>query len=286
MKRVLCLSECCLDVVFAGLPKLPEGSEEIWSKDFAIRAGGGANTAVTLAGQGVPVRYLTSYAADLPGQLIERALLSAGVTPVLPERRPERTAVSAVLSTAKDRAFASFSGEGGAGFDRNLLRQELAQTDIVHSFFGYAADLDLFSLCQKHGAALSLDFSWDDAARGNEIDRLSACDYVKMNADEAIRFTGQRSAEASLRLLASLVRGAAVITLGKEGSIGLRHGDTQILHQPARTEGVVRDSCGAGDAFAAGLLTALARGEALEDGLSRGAALAAHALTLLGGNDA
>ena len=285
MKRILCLSECCLDVVFAGLPGLPAGGEEVWCSDFAFRAGGGANTAIMLAGQGVPVRFLTAYAADLSGSLIEKVLLSAGITPVLPEKRPLQTAVSAVLGTEKDRSFASFAGDG-ARFDRTQILRELGQADILHSFFGYAADLDLFTLCQESGTLLSLDFSWNDAERRGDISLLSACDLVKMNEDEARRFTGCSSAEDALILLASLVRKAAVITLGEGGSIGMRHGEEKILRQPALKPKVFRDSCGAGDAFAAGLLTALALNESLENGLSRGAALAAYALSLTGGNGA
>ena len=286
MKRVLCLSECCLDVVFTGLPKLPADGEEVWSSGFAVRAGGGANTPITLAGQGVPVRYLTAYAEDLPGQLIEKALLSAGITPVLSHRRPARTAVSAVLSTSDDRAFASFGGDGSPGFDKVQTAREVREADIVHSYFGYAADLDLFGLCRDSGVLLSLDLSRSDAARGDEATLLSACDLVKMNADEAARFTGCTRPEDALRILASLVRGAAVITLGKDGSIALRHEEETILRQPAVSAGTILDACGAGDAFAAGLLAALAREESLESGLARGAKLAAHALTLTGGNDA
>ena len=98
------------------------------------------------------------------------------------------------------------------------------------------------------------------------------------NRDEAAVLTGIADPAAAARALAAHAE-EVVVTLGAEGA--LWSDGAAVVHVPAFP--VVRaDSTGAGDAFAAGLLSARADGAAPADALRSGCALAARAVARVG----
>jgi sugar/nucleoside kinase (ribokinase family) len=100
-----------------------------------------------------------------------------------------------------------------------------------------------------------------DAARLNSIPQQAS--VVLANEDAARRLTGE-SAEAAARVIAR-GRRLACVTLGARGAVAVREG--HVARATPETN-APEDVFGAGDAFAAGLLVALARGEGLEDALA------------------
>ena len=116
-----------------------------------------------------------------------------------------------------------------------------------------------------------------DAARLTSIPQQAS--VVLANEAAAQRLTGEHAEEAAQLLARG--RRLACVTLGARGAIAVREGHIERAAPPTNTP---EDAFGAGDAFAAGLLVALARGDALGDALAaacRCGALAAggrHAL--------
>jgi ribokinase len=100
-----------------------------------------------------------------------------------------------------------------------------------------------------------------DAARLTSIPREAS--VVLANEAAARRLTGE-PAEEAVRLLAH-GRRLACVTLGARGAVAVREGHVE--HATPATS-APEDAFGAGDAFAAGLLVALARGEELGDALA------------------
>lgn len=285
MKKVLCIAESCCDLIFGGLPALPEEGQEIYGDSFAVRPGGGANTPINLAKLGAPVTFLTRLGDDDMGREILAQLEISGVrvTGDIGEAGT-RTAVSAVLSTRRDRGFASYAGTQGEFFSESRLEQEIGRADIVHTYAGYCNSYPIAALCQKHGTELSLDVSWLDAeSREATSAIIQACDYVKVNEDEAWQLTGESCPEQALRVLAGLARKSAVVTLGAKGSIGMERGG-EIIRQGILSAGAFRDSCGAGDAYAAGMLFGLSGSRPLSECMRLGAELSGQCVTWLGGN--
>jgi fructokinase len=84
-------------------------------------------------------------------------------------------------------------------------------------------------------------------------------DFVFANHDEALELTGTDSTHDAMRELRKLCDGAA-ITLGGRGALVSR-GEEQVYLDPYPVHPV--DTTGAGDAFAAGFLYALAQGQSL-----------------------
>ena len=113
-----------------------------------------------------------------------------------------------------------------------------------------------------------------DAARLTSIPHEAS--VVLANEAAAQRLTGE-PAEAAAQLLAR-GRRLACVTLGARGAIAVRNGHVE---RATPETSAADDAFGAGDAFAAGLLVALARGDALRDALA--AACRCGALAAAGG---
>lgn len=291
MKKILCIAECCCDLIFAGLPRIPALGEEVYGDAFAIKPGGGANTPISLGRLGAPVTLLTRIGNDDMGKVILEGLIAAHVTAAGSVRTPGiRTPVSAVLSTRQDRCFASYGGTGGAPFPEELLEAAIREADIVHTYLGYCFTYPIAELCREYGRELSLDVSWcdtEDPARAGAV--LRDCSWLKVNADEALRLTGCDTPERALAALASEVRLGAVVTLGGDGCIGMRGRlfpeERTVYRFGAVSCGEFRDACGAGDNFAAGMLYGLAGCRTLPQCMELGSRLAGLSVTWYGGND-
>lgn len=282
LKRVLCIAESCCDLVFGGLPKFPGQGEELYGEHFSVQAGGGANTPIRLARLKVPTFFWTAFGTDFAGEVVRKELRTAGVKLVSGIHPDAKTPVSAVLSTDKDRAFASVAGSGPLISDLSALRKAIAKADIVHTYLGYCRVYPIAEYCREHEKILSVDSSFLEARDETTDGLISLCDYWKGNEQEAMRITNTDLPETAIQKLAGIVRRGAVITLGEKGSIGCERGG-EIIRQPAVVCGPFRDSCGAGDAYAAGFLSGIANGESFRDCMKHGAAEAGMCVTQFGG---
>lgn len=173
MKKLLCIAESCCDMIFGGLPRVPEPGREVYCREFEIKAGGGANTPMMLGRLGAPVRFLTRLGKDLPGRLVWEDLEACGVE-IAGTGMAEgvRTGVSAVLSTSRDRCFASYAGSAGAFFTPKQLEEEISRADIVHTYLGYCLTYPIARLCRRYDRILSLDVSWCDSPAGRKHGRF------------------------------------------------------------------------------------------------------------------
>lgn len=274
------------DVVVAGLVYLevhipeeaslthPEPGRELFVPALPVRQGGALNVASVLAALGTPVRLATPVPSGPSGRLL-RAVTEDLDLPLIPLPATRDGSVSVVIHQRGDRAFLS-----SADFAALEQVAELPAADWVH-VPGLAEARALWpalSLARRRGSKLSLNLSWDPLG----LERLRgpaplACDLVVMNEVEAEALAGGPR-PAIERLSPQTER--VVVTLGAGGAIGRFHG--RDLEVPAREVQVV-DPTGAGDAFCAGLLSALSRGLSAELAMSWGHQAAAHVLNLYGG---
>ena len=103
---------------------------------------------------------------------------------------------------------------------------------------------------------------------------IGRVDLLLPNAHEAAVLSGLADPAAAARALAAHAD-EVVVTLGREGALW---SDGRTVEHVAAVPARVVDTTGAGDAFAAGLLAARARGARRRDALEAGAALAAQAV--------
>jgi sugar/nucleoside kinase (ribokinase family) len=227
--------------------------------------GNAANTSITLARVGVPVRTVGAVGSDDHGRFVLDALHHAGVDTNAVEILDEPTA-STVGLVASDgrRMFLHRPGVSAVRFaapiefDAKLIdgmgHYHLASLFILPNFRPHAAES--LEGARAAGLTTSLDTNWDP--RGEWLDALGPClpglDFLFMNEDEA-RMVGLSPAEILARGVRTLV-----LKLGPRGCIVYAPGFE--ASAPA-FDVPVKDTTGAGDCFAAGFLAAWLRGAEL-----------------------
>ena len=127
--------------------------------------------------------------------------------------------------------------------------------------------------------SVSVDPSSSALLSGEFLEWADGADLLLPNASEAHALTGDSDPERAARSLAERF-GEVVVTLGPGGALWT-DGDA-VLRAAAEPVSEVVDSTGAGDAFAAGLLTARAAGMSTAEQLAAGCRLAARAVTQIG----
>jgi ribokinase len=104
---------------------------------------------------------------------------------------------------------------------------------------------------------------------------VAGADVLLPNDEEAAALSGERDPERAGRALAQRVP-EVVVTLGAAGALWTDGHD--LCRVGAVAAGGVVDTTGAGDAFAAGLVSARLRGAGPEEALAAGCRLAARAV--------
>ncbi|MFN2321549.1 MAG: carbohydrate kinase family protein [Trueperaceae bacterium] len=293
-RRVLVVGPTYADLVFGGLERLPVWGEEVFASSFRVTAGGSAITAIALARLGHRVALVADLGDDVLGAAVRRVLDEEGIDATFASGRAGATTpVTAVMSGARDRAFATYLGAGRAASD---LAAALRTTDAEHvhvaGFPAVLADPDVVASARAAGAQVSFDPGWDERALGDARVRAvaRAVDVLLPNRMEAARLVAtapgaaadDASAEALLgRLAAERATGVTVVKDGAAGAWACGP-DGAAQHVAAPVVDAV-DPTGAGDVFDAGFLDAWWAGLPLDACLARGAWCGARATTAYGG---
>jgi sugar/nucleoside kinase (ribokinase family) len=252
---VVCAGVVYLDMTFAGLSQVPQPGEEHWARDLVLTPGGVANTAVGLARLGLRTAVVSGIGRDLAGQYLRAMLESEQVDCRGPET--DRSAVTAVLPIATDRALVSHQPDDVANLDALAGLRTRAVVVLVDQL----AELPRLSGTRVY--AVTSHAQVHAAAEGTPL-RLDGCHAVITNEAEALALTGESDAPSAARALSRSVE-AAVVTLGARGALGGSRG--QVVHVAAPVVDV-RDATGAGDLFAAAYVWADLAGYALDERLN------------------
>ena len=71
-----------VDLLFEGMPRIPNEGEELFARGFSLQMGGGVPaTLLNLSGLGVPVRILTGLGEDMFSEFARRKFDEFGATP-------------------------------------------------------------------------------------------------------------------------------------------------------------------------------------------------------------
>jgi sugar/nucleoside kinase (ribokinase family) len=251
------LGEAFEDLVFLDLPRLPRPGEEIKTNRFRRTPGGGAViTAVAASRLGVRCRVASGLgegAVDLlQGEGIEVRNLRRGSEP---------PALTAALSTRRDRSFVTFNGVNDR-LEPRLAAAARKETARHLHFAFYPQDsrrwAKLLAGARRRGISTSWDFGWNEGlVRDPGFPGLvEALDYVFFNEMEATYYARRRRLERAIEHWRGGARNA-IVKLGPRGSRWVA--DSVDLGVPPPRAQVV-DTTGAGDAFNGGFLAALLAG--------------------------
>ncbi len=231
----------------------------------AIRSrggGAGANVAAHLARLGMPVTQVGCIGDDAAGAGLTAELRAAGVDLAL--RTVPGAATGTIVSLVEPGGQRSMLADRGANL---ALRPDDVPATVPGGHLhlsGYtllddgprAAGLAALAAAAAAGCTVSLDPASTGPLIRYGVDRwladTAAATLLLPNADEARLLTGCSDVADAARTLAGRHRVVAV-SLGADGALWAS-GDV-LVHRPAHPTEVV-DTTGAGDAFAAGLLSA------------------------------
>jgi 2-dehydro-3-deoxygluconokinase len=289
----------CLGEALALVPALPEPGTPVPGP--AQLAGAEANVAAGLAGAGVAAAWAGRFGRDELGAFLHAELQRRGVDVAAVEIDPERPTgcyakVTEADAAGEPRSRMSYRRAGSAAsamtpafLDRPALRDRLATAQVIHTS-GITAALSDSCAALVHeltgrprSGLLSFDVNWREQMwPGGDPGVVAAladrADLVLVGGDEAERVFGTDD-PAHLRRLLPHPRWLVVKDGARRALAVDRTG--AVIDQPALRVEVV-EPVGAGDAFAAGLLTGLVRGEPLARCLRRGHLHAAAVLTVTG----
>lgn len=270
---------------------LPRSGETLNGRTFFQGAGGkGANQAVAVARLGARAAMIGAVGADERGEALVAQLQAEGVDTRFVRAVPDAVTgvalihvdergekqIMAVLG-ANDRPTAPDVVEACRSLApaRVLLTQFELPLEPVAAALRWARETGVCTVLDPAPA-----IAVPDAV-------LSLVDFIKPNAREAEVLTGTvvndraTARRAAEQLLARGVRVVAV-QAGDEGNLLVwRDGEQWLPRLPVRSV----DATGAGDAFAAALAVAVARGASIEEAGRLANAAAAHATTKLGAQE-
>lgn len=282
MADLVCVGESFEDLIFAGLDRLPRLGEELRTTSFVRTFGGGATiTAVAAARLGVATRIVSALSEGACSRL-----RAEGVQLTNLRKRDELHAITAALSTPKDRAFVTFDGVNAVLGPRLVSALGKVQARIIHLALCPRDIVPLARALQavrERGTLVSLDFGYDlNLARDPDLLRLIAqADFLLINEDEAKLYSRRRS----LALAESFWKEHARNTVIKLGAMGSRWISPKgTLAEPAPKARAL-DTTGAGDAFNAGFLAGLLSGLPARRALRLGNTVGSRSTRAVGGLD-
>lgn len=278
--KLLCAGEAFEDLVFFALDRLPNLGEEVKTDHFTATVGGGAViTAVHAARLGMNTGILSALGDAAVARLEDERV---SVTNLLKPREPH--AITAALSTDRDRAFVTFNGVNAKLEARLATALPKAAATHLHLCFcprDCARWTRLVARARRRGVTTSWDFGWNERLAGDRglrglIDEL---DFVFVNELEAALYSGAAGLAAAMPHW----RQRRAITIVKQGAKGATWvAPDRDIHFPAPRVKVV-DTTGAGDAFNAGFLVAWMRGQTPAQCLAAGNRIGAASTQKAGG---
>ncbi|MEW1589252.1 PfkB family carbohydrate kinase [Micromonospora vinacea] len=289
--RMVVVGDVITDVVAVLSGPLAAGSDT--GAEISLGGGGqAANTAAWVAAQRVDVTLVGAVGDDAAGRDRVAELDRAGVDCAIERVEGAPTGTVIVLAADDERTMVSQRGANLRLSAAHVERALAAAPDAGHLHLSAytlldaesrGAGLRALAAARERGLTISVD-----AASAAPLRRVGAAaflswvrdiDLLLVNADEATVLAGGLDPAAQGRALSATAR-RVVVKRGAAGAVWVDR-TTPVCVAPARRVAVV-DVTGAGDAFAAGLLTAWLGGATPTAALSRATDLGALAVSTAG----
>ncbi len=286
MSRIAVVGDVMVDVVVRLAAPLAQASDS--PARIMFRGGGSAaNTAAWLAEAGADVALVGRVGDDDRGRSAVEELRAGGVDTRVAVDPDLPTGTCLVLTgPGGERTMAPDAGANDALNEGDLPAELLGEGRHLH-VSGYSllragsrpAARDAMGLASRSGMTVSVDPSSSALLSADFFEHAEGAGLLLPNASEAHALTGHSDPEAAARELAGRF-GEVVVTLGRGGALWTN--GEEVLRAAAEPVDAVVDTTGAGDAFAAGFLTARANGSSTAEALAAGCRLAARAVRKTG----
>jgi sugar/nucleoside kinase (ribokinase family) len=259
-----------VDLLVSPVDDLPRPGGASFVEELEMRAGGaGANVGFAFSEIGMPVRLIGCVGGDRLGEWMIERLEVVGLDTDILTVPGESTGLTVVFEGPKrDRTFITYLGVN-ADWDLSMIDRDALLVDnlLLCDYFCApqlqgAAARELLGRARGAGATTFFDTAWDpggwpESTRDELLELLGYVDVFLPNEAEARAITGLSGPiEESARLLQSASGGWVVVKLGARGCLAVGPGEVELRVAAPGIQAA--DSTGAGDAFNAGLIAALA----------------------------
>ena len=268
------------DVVMSPVTDLPPSGGTLLADQMSVRVGGaGANAALAAAEAGMDARLIGCVGEDHLGDWMRAQLGAAGLADELVVVPGEASGLTVALeSPERDRTFITYLGvnarwEPAMIPDDALTCENLLLCDyFVAPLLRGDAARRLLDAARARGGRTFFDTTWDpdgfsSQSRNEVLGLLPSVDVFLPNEVEACAIAGEGDdAAVAARALQSVSGAWVVVKLGPRGCLAVGPDGAELaVAAPAMA---VADTTGAGDAFNAGLVDALARGAGWQEALT------------------
>lgn len=271
MFRALSIGILVADIVGKPIDSLPEKGELELLNELQLHTGGCAlNTGIALSKLGIKTEVIGMVGKDILGDFIINRLKAKGIGTVNIKRTSKSTSVTMVMvSEAGERSFFHYIGANGELTTRDIDDKALKRADCIHiggTFlmpkFDGADTRKVLKKAKELGKITSLDTAWNPTGRW--LKAIGPClpfiDYFLPSIEEAKEITGEEKPGKIADFL--LQRGIGTVVL-KMGGQGCYVKDRREEIRLTGLEVKVKDTTGAGDAFAGGFLLGMLKGYGL-----------------------
>jgi ribokinase len=291
---VVALGDVNVDLI-AHLTSFPAKGEDAFADTTEIHFGGSAaNTAVALARMGITTRLVARVGYDSWAKQAERFLELEGVDLAALQRDPRvMTGLMYVIVTPDgERTILGHRGANAHTDPAQIDEAQICGARHLH-LSGYAllaepqrsAALQALDIASRHGLTTSVDPG--TTVPRSVLDQVRALlprtDILVPNLAEAQQLSGCSTPEDCAGALLGEGIQAVAVKLGQDGCLV---GDSDRLMRVPPFPVRARDSTGAGDSFAAGLLVGYLGGLCWESAGVLGNALGSRAASRVGGGAA
>ncbi len=249
--KILTLGDAAVDVIVE--PEVDLRADDDVPAAIGLTPGGqAANVAAWCASFGAPTGVIAATGDDLPGDVVRQGLAIRGVEVLGPRLAGRTPVVVSIVGAAGQRTMVSDRGVSAQLAEDHINPDWFVDVEWLHlsgyALFGPtgpAAALAAAGLARAAGAAVSIDLS-----AATLLSALGPAATRDLIATTAARLVFANEAEAEV--VGPLEVATTVVKRGAAGCRVITAGG--VTDEQAAPAAVVRDTTGAGDAFAAGWL--------------------------------
>ena len=294
MARIGCAGILVKDTFCGPLKTLPVPGELVAIEAFKTRVGGcAANVAIDLRKQSQTVELVGCIGQDAAGAYLVKELQAAQVNcdqlAYIEEHPTSETVI--LLVAGEDRRYLHSFGANRAFKVSDIHRDWVAALDLFYlgglfAMPAIAADelIALLAFAREQKVITVVDVVLPtNFKRAAEMERLLPhVDWFLPNDAEAAALTGKVDPLEAIRTFRSWGGHDIIVTLGDQGAVAVFEDE---CWRANAHPGQMVDPSGAGDAFASGLITGIAKGWAFPQSLQYASLLGASATWMVGTTD-
>ncbi len=258
-----------------------------------VSGGSAANTLAGMAALGRPCAFIGQVAEDQLGTVFRHDLTATGVAFDTPAKGTEPPTARCLILVTPDgqRTMNTFLG-ASQFLGRDALDPALIANGAILYLEGYlwnadasrAAMAEAIGIAKAAGrrVAFTLSDTFVIAAHGEDFRRMISAgdiDILFANEAELLELAQEGDFETALAKVAPQIP-LLVVTRSEQGAVAVEGGVRVAV--PAEPIDHVVDTTGAGDLFAAGVLSGLAEGRSLTEALTMGAVCARAIIAQIG----